>query len=98
MRLATCLMTVMSLAPPFWTFSKFSLNFAASALSGFGVMVCARGVPYIRNSAPLGPYSRNIPRALWWSLERAVSYERGTHAARFRAEREPLERFLRIFT
>ena len=21
----------------------------------------------IRNSAPLGPYIRNVPRALWWS-------------------------------
>ena len=25
---------------------------------------CARN-PYIKNSAPLGPYSRNMPRALW---------------------------------
>jgi len=24
-----------------------------------------RGTSIIRNSAPLGPYSRNIPRALW---------------------------------
>ena len=29
--------------------------------------------------APLGPYSRNMPRALWWSYGGgAVSYERGT--------------------
>ena len=26
-----------------------------------------RGTSLIRNSAPLGPYSRNMPRALWWS-------------------------------
>jgi len=26
----------------------------------------------IRNSAPLGPYSRTMPRALWWSLGRGV--------------------------
>ena len=26
-----------------------------------------RGTSPIRNSAPLGPYSRNMPRALWWS-------------------------------
>ena len=24
-----------------------------------------RGTPLIRNSAPLGPYSRTMPRALW---------------------------------
>ena len=24
--------------------------------------------PSVRHSAPLGPYSRTIPRALWWSL------------------------------
>ena len=26
-----------------------------------------RGTSLIRNSAPLGPYSRPMPRALWWS-------------------------------
>ena len=26
-----------------------------------------RGTSFIRNSAPLGPYSRTVPRALWWS-------------------------------
>ena len=26
-----------------------------------------RGPSLIRNSTPLGPYSRNMPRALWWS-------------------------------
>ena len=26
-----------------------------------------RGTSLKRNSAPLGPYSRNMPRALWWS-------------------------------
>ena len=26
-----------------------------------------RGTSLIRNSAPLGPYSRSMPRALWWS-------------------------------
>ena len=26
-----------------------------------------RGTSLIRNCAPLGPYSRNMPRALWWS-------------------------------
>jgi len=26
-----------------------------------------RGTSLIRNSAPLGPYSRAMPRALWWS-------------------------------
>ena len=26
-----------------------------------------RGTSLIRNSSPLGPYSRLMPRALWWS-------------------------------
>ena len=26
-----------------------------------------RGTSLMRNSAPLGPYSRKMPRALWWS-------------------------------
>ena len=26
-----------------------------------------RGTSLIRNSAPLGPYSRTMPGALWWS-------------------------------
>eukprot|EP00290_Baffinella_frigidus_P059462 CAMPEP_0180381780 /NCGR_PEP_ID=MMETSP0989-20121125/26975_1 /TAXON_ID=697907 /ORGANISM="non described non described, Strain CCMP2293" /LENGTH=40 /DNA_ID= /DNA_START= /DNA_END= /DNA_ORIENTATION= len=26
-----------------------------------------RGTSPIRNYAPLGPYSRAMPRALWWS-------------------------------
>ena len=26
-----------------------------------------RGTSLIRNSAPSGPYSRTVPRALWWS-------------------------------
>ena len=26
-----------------------------------------RGTSIIRNEAPLGPYSRNMPRVLWWS-------------------------------
>ena len=26
-----------------------------------------RGTSLIRNSDPAGPYSRNMPRALWWS-------------------------------
>ena len=26
-----------------------------------------RGTSLIRNSAPLGPYGRNMPKALWWS-------------------------------
>ena len=31
------------------------------------------------NSANLGPFSRNMPKALWWSLGGgAISHERGT--------------------
>ena len=31
-----------------------------------GAVVDYRGTSLLRNSAPLGPYSRTIPRALWW--------------------------------
>ena len=45
-----------------------------------------RGTSLIRNSAPLEPYSRNMPRALWWSQGGGtVSYERGTPAGVLRA-------------
>jgi len=38
-----------------------------------------RGTSLTRERIPLGPYSRHMPRALWWSYGRgAVSYERGT--------------------
>ena len=30
-------------------------------------LVVCRGTSLTRNSAPLGPYSRNMPRALWKS-------------------------------
>ena len=31
-----------------------------------------RGTPLIRNSAPLGPYSRTLHRALWWPWGRGL--------------------------
>jgi len=38
-----------------------------------------RGTSLTRNSASLGPYSRTMPRSIWWSEgEGAVSSERGT--------------------
>jgi len=39
-----------------------------------------RGTSLVRNCLLLRPYSRTIPRALWWSLARGwvFSYERGT--------------------
>ena len=38
-----------------------------------------RGTSLIRNSAPVGPYRRTMPRLLWRSWGgAAVSYERGT--------------------
>ena len=47
--------------------------FPPSVSSGF------RSTSLIRNSAPLGSYSRSMPRALWWwQGGGAVSYERGT--------------------
>ena len=37
-------------------------------------------LPPARHCHPMGPYSRRMPRALWWSYGGvAVSYERGTH-------------------
>ena len=49
------------------------------------------GASLIRNSAPPRPYSRTMPRALWWSRRGAVSYERGTPVnLRFGLALEPL--------
>ena len=36
-------------------------------VAGMRAPVGYRGTSLIRNSATLGPYSRNTPRALWWS-------------------------------
>ena len=49
--------------------SEWGLGFRDS-ISGVGTY---RGTSLIRNSAPLGPYSRTMPRALGVS---ALSYER----------------------
>jgi len=35
-----------------------------------------RGTSLVRNSAPLGPYSKNEPRALWWSQGRRLLLRR----------------------
>ena len=35
--------------------------------AGGGASSAYRGTSVIRNSAPLGPFSRIMPRALWWS-------------------------------
>ena len=37
------------------------------AAGGHVVQVAYRGTSLIRDSAPLGPYSRTVPRALRWS-------------------------------
>jgi len=39
------------------------------AAYGYEIQVLSiyRGTSLIRNSAPLGPYGRYMPRALWWS-------------------------------
>ena len=41
-------------------------KFTATCMHGAGECVY-RGTSLIRNSTPLGPYSRPISRALWWS-------------------------------
>ena len=38
---------------------------------------CYRGTSLIRNHAPLGPYIKYMPGALWCPWESAVSYEPG---------------------
>ena len=38
---------------------------SAAQLSSFSTSRCYRGTSLIRNSVPLGPYSSNMPRALW---------------------------------
>ena len=43
-----------------------------------------RGTSLIRNTPLLGPYSRTVPRVLWWSKGGgAVSYKRGTPTSAF---------------
>ena len=37
------------------------------------------GTSLMKESAPLGPYSRPMLKALWWSWGGAFSYEPGTH-------------------
>ena len=37
-----------------------------------------RGTSLIKNTPPLGPYNRTMPRALRWSVGGAFSYERGS--------------------
>jgi hypothetical protein len=48
------------------TIARHSLVRGGPSLS-FGVSGPYRDTLLIRNSAPLGPYSRTMPRALWWS-------------------------------
>ena len=52
----------------------------SSQTTGTGAMrVVYRGTSFIRNSAPLGPFSRTTQRALWWPYGGGgVSYEQGT--------------------
>ena len=57
-------------APPLWMVSSIGSPHRPSPPY--------RGTSITRNSAPLGPYSRNVPRALWRPYGGgAVSYERG---------------------
>ena len=61
---------------PFWrsvieaSFLHFSCRFefgCRAEVEGVERLEFYRGTSLIRNSAPLGPYSRTMPRALWWS-------------------------------
>ena len=48
------------------------LSFVSPAMSLRGYS----GTSLVRNRAPLGPYSRTVPRAIWWSEGGgAVSYD-----------------------
>ena len=71
---------------PLCCFHTYCLNIIRSSPPGVVVPLLGseilpnRGTSFIRNTPPLGPYSRTKPRVLWWSLGGgAVSYERGTH-------------------
>ena len=46
---------------------KVFLELGVECLAEPGTKSAYRGTSLIRNSAPLGPYSRNMPRYLWWS-------------------------------
>ena len=57
---------------------------SAAAFGSRGTVSCLqyhRGTSLIRNSLPLGPYGRTMPRALWWPYWGVtVSDERGSSA------------------
>ena len=46
--------------------------------AGEGLHHAYKGTSLVRNCFPLRPYSRPMPRALWWSGQLEVSYQRGT--------------------
>jgi len=64
------------------------MNSPQSPLSGNTHPAGYRGTSLIRNIAPLGPFSRNMPRAIWWSqggglfLMREVPLYRGSPSCR----------------
>ena len=58
---------------------QYKRNNPSASAAWFWVLKGYRGTSLMRNSAPLGPYSRTIPGALRWSRRGvAVSYDRGT--------------------
>ena len=70
-------MKILSLDNAWRVFQQTSHSRLAEVAAERGL--CYRGTSLIKNSAPLGPYSRTVPRALRWSWGGgAVSYERGT--------------------
>jgi len=67
----------------------FKVQGLGSGVEGLGVKLqgdgrpqaerAYRGTSLVRNRHPVGPYSRTMPRLLWWPRGGgAVSYERGT--------------------
>ena len=72
--------------PPDWQNAVEANSTSENGLFGPTVRVGGvgwyRGTSLIRKHPTLGPYSRPMPRALWWALGGgAVSYERGTPVA-----------------
>ena len=62
-------------------FSSDKVQGSGSRVQNLGLR-SYRGTSLIRNNLLLGTCSRTTPGVLWWSLERGVSFERGTPVGR----------------
>jgi len=72
------------------------MGMEAPFTEGTALFVDYRGTSRIRNSAPLGPYSRSMSRALWWSLGGWLFLMSEVPLCRWHAGRARLKRLERL--